>query len=145
MISELEYRALEAGIPWNPGYAEISWLYGTGTEPQYAEATDKLLSWSEDRMLTYNGPKCVGWLLAGWRHHCESECLTGPRPWMDHPTWWRGDDDARVLLSNPYSVSPQDIIELKALQELGVEVTVKQPDESWYGRGTYQIELWVTA
>lgn len=118
----------------------VSWPYGANVDPH---SRIKLISWAEQNNFVYdeNGRQCVQWLLGLPCDHSD-DCAWGSGGtknhgnWYDHVTCWRGINEERYLLSQPYQHIHSEYFDLGILQDnVNVEFTLFEASP-WYGHGT---------
>lgn len=144
LVDELDRRGAAIGVPRAKGIAwwgrSLAWPYGPNVD---VEMRARMLEWAEAHRLTYvdRPHRCLAWLRAS---ACRSSrCRVAPhRAWMDHVTCWARGGKPRVLVAQPYVLTPADTLELGVLgREPGLRVELRA-EGGWYGFGTWFVGVW---
>lgn len=113
-----------------------SWPYGVDT----VESKTKLLNWAERFDLRLSSSNCKGlhWLRIGrcTIPSCGAELVPN---WMNHRTNWNYKSKPAVITTHTYVLNDDD---LRKLAELSREFEVLIHGESWYGFGSFAVEVW---
>jgi hypothetical protein len=145
-MTGINARARAIGIK-----TQDSWPYGPNAN---ADMRLALLGWAEHYNLRMaNGFSrhkritCYGRKIGSKKHDIYGETYGGlccRRGWFDHVTSWNRNGKPALLLSQPYSLSDNDIFDLRELRNR--DHVIVRLDVGWYAAGgvsTFAIEVWL--
>lgn len=142
-VRQLDARAAGIGLQRDRHGGEFwtyLWPYGPNID---VDARARVLDWAEReqlRMAPLRRRRCLCQLRHGRcvrLHDDEPDVLH----WRDHASLWLAGDSPAMLVAQPYRITGDDVEQLDALAEdPELEVNISA-NSSWYGHGTWFIEV----